>query len=130
MNRVQEHTRKNQRTGRLCRLSEKRLNVSAKVLSHFLHRSVLFEGKGKLIFYVRHWLGIENGLTLCWGKENVWRRGRDLNPRYPMGKLDFESLPYPSLQTTTCYTVQEKRLSPTLLLVSFCFELLILLSQF
>lgn len=75
-----------------CAAKAKRPNVSAKVLSHFLHRSALFEGRGNLIFNMQTF-GWEskNGLTLCWERENVWRRGRDLNPRYPMGKLDFES---------------------------------------
>ena len=77
MNRVQEHTRKRQRE---CKSS-----------FTFLTQKRTFEGRGNLIFYVRHWLGIKKrGNSLLDKGETVWRRGRDLNPRYPMGKLDFE----------------------------------------
>jgi hypothetical protein len=56
-------------------------------------KRALFEGRGNLIFHLQ---------AFCWESRSrvkatlaqavrSWRRGRDLNPRHPMGELDFES---------------------------------------
>src|SRR5262245_43316917 len=64
-----------------------------KVLSQFFHKRALCEGKGNLIFLTQasDWEpGNGENPTLAQAVKS-WRRGRDLNPRHPMGEPDFES---------------------------------------
>ena len=62
-------------------------------VAQFLHKRALFEGRGNLIFLAQasDWEpGNGDKPTLAQAVKS-WRRGRDLNPRHPMGEPDFES---------------------------------------
>ena len=61
---------------------------------------------------------------------NFWRRGRDLNPRHPMGELDFEILPDRQHRQPQTKIHSRKQLSSALAFVNFCQLLSVNLSQF
>jgi len=61
---------------------------------------------------------------------NFWRRGRDLNPRHPMGELDFEIWPDRQHRQPQTKIHRRKQLSSALAFVNFCQLLSVDLSQF